>query len=136
MNGDYERIDQHLDDALAEDAKEYDVVNTLWKNGLLTDAEMFEEVRGKRVSPHPQHRQFLTPSPTPLTSISDLLLSWSRGEWLIIDSHSYHPDFYINWRLRKLVGAVMRGKVYRAMGEDGEVYRVEGWESEHKEGGL
>lgn len=80
------------------------------------------------------HQQFLSPSPTPLTSIPDLLLSWSQGEWLIIDSHSYHPDFYINWRLRKLVGAVMSGKVYRAMGPDGEVYKVEGWETEHKEG--
>lgn len=80
------------------------------------------------------HQQFLSPSSTPLTSVSDVVLSWSRGEWLIIDSHSYHPDFYINWRLRKLVGAVMSGKVFRALGPDGEVYRVEGWETEHKEG--
>lgn len=80
-----------------------------------------------------RHVLKLFPSSTPLTSISDLLLSWSRGEWLIIDSHSYHPDFYINWRLRKLVGAVMSGKVYRAIGPDGEVYRVEGWETGNKE---
>jgi hypothetical protein len=80
------------------------------------------------------HRHFLIPSHTPLTSISDIVLSWSHGEWLIIDGHSYHPDFYINWRLRKLIGAVMSGKVYRALGPDGEVYRVEGWEIEHKEG--
>lgn len=87
--------------------------------------------RGRDHRSHHQH--FLSPSPSPLTTISDIVLSWSRGEWLIIDSHSYHPDFYINWRLRKLVGAVMSGKVYRAMGPDGEVYRVEGWETEHKE---
>jgi hypothetical protein len=80
------------------------------------------------------HRLFLTPSPSPLTSISDIVLSWSHGEWLIIDGHSYHPDFYINWRLRKLIGAAMSGKVFRALGPDGEVYRVEGWETEHKEG--
>lgn len=82
---------------------------------------------------HMKHRAILHPSPSPLTSISDIVLSWSRGEWLIIDSHSYHPDFYINWRLRKMVGAVMSGEVYRALGPDGEVYRVEGWETEHKE---
>lgn len=89
------------------------------------------EMRRARDQAH--HRLFLIPSPSPLTSISDVVLSWSRGEWLIIDSHSYHPDFYINWRLRKLVGAVMSGEVYRALGPDGEVYRVEGWETEHKE---
>lgn len=118
MNGDYERIDQHLDDALAESATDYCLSARAHRDRALA------------------HHHFLSPSPSPLTSISDLLLSWSRGEWLIIDSHSYHPDFYINWRLRKLVGAVMSGKVFRALGPDGEVYRVEGWETEGKEEGL
>lgn len=122
MNGDYERIDQHLDDALVEDAATEHARDFLARWALRD-----------RARPQRNHQQFLTPSPTPLTSITDLLLSWSRGEWLIIDSHSYHPDFYINWRLRKLVGAVMSGKVYKALGPDGEVYRVEGWETEHKE---
>lgn len=146
MNGDYERIDQHLDDALAEDAPDRYCLSTPAGDCISTDPRCMHQptpehleneqrtpMQHSRERAHEHHRLFLIPASSPLASLSDVVLSWSQGEWLIIDSHSYHPDFYINWRLRKLVGAVMSGKVYKAIGPDGEVYRVEGWETEHKE---